>query len=458
MINNEQNLKRFLLVCGDLLVFQAALVVTLTIRHGGWSLTYWQQNAGPFFLLSLIWILVFYIAGLYDLVIHRDSLKLFRVYLEGMIANLAIALGFFYLLPIFGIEPRTILALQFAVALLLGYFWRLGYSKWIVPRFSSSSMFYIGPAEDIQQVDTLLRASSLGYELRYALATSGETCPHETVRWVADARHLADVLKKEPINIVVVGVKPESVPGLKEALYSTLFSSTTIIDRAELEEATTGRIPLSYVSETWFLQHLREGEKAWYETAKRAVDILLAIPFGVLTLLLFPFVTILMKLTMPGPIFYSQTRVGKNGKHFRIWKFRTMLVDSEKNGAQFTPSASSDPRLTWLGKMMRQYRIDELPQIWNVLRGDISLVGPRPERPEFVEPLVERVPYYSLRHLTRPGLTGWAQVTFLTPIASLEDNLKKLQYDLYYIKHRSPLLDFIILLRTIGIILRRQGT
>lgn len=458
MINNDQNLKRVLLILGDLLVFQIALIVTLAIRHGGWSTLRWQQNAWPFFVLSLIWILVFYIAGLYDLAIHRDSLKLFRVYLEGMIANLAIALGFFYLLPIFGIEPRTILALQFAVALLLGYFWRLGYSKWIVPRFTHGSVLYIGPAEDVRLVDALLRASSLGYELRSAFATSGETYPHETVRWIADTGHLRDVLKNERVHIVVIGVKPESVPGLKEALYSTLFTTTSIIDRAELEEATTGRIPLSYVSETWFLQHLREGEKAWYETAKRAADIFLAILFGILTLILFPFVALLMKLTMPGPIFYSQVRVGKNGTHFRIWKFRTMVVDSEKNGAQFTSNSSSDPRLTWLGKIMRQYRIDELPQIWNVLRGDLSLVGPRPERPEFVDPLVERVPYYSLRHLTRPGLTGWAQVKFLTPTASLEDNLKKLQYDLYYIKHRSPLLDFVILLRTIGIILRRQGT
>jgi lipopolysaccharide/colanic/teichoic acid biosynthesis glycosyltransferase len=135
-----------------------------------------------------------------------------------------------------------------------------------------------------------------------------------------------------------------------------------------------------------------------------------------------------------------------------------MDADAEKDGPRFTASTKTDPRLFPLGRLLRQLRIDELPQIWNVLRGDLSFVGPRPERPEFVEPLTERMPYYNLRHLTRPGLTGWAQVRFLTPTSSLEDNLKKLQYDLYYIKHRSLMLDLAILLKTVGIVLRRQGT
>jgi lipopolysaccharide/colanic/teichoic acid biosynthesis glycosyltransferase len=172
----------------------------------------------------------------------------------------------------------------------------------------------------------------------------------------------------------------------------------------------------------------------------------------------FPFIAITTKLSSKGPIIYSQLRVGKNGKTFKIYKFRTMHIDAEKDGARFTADAKTDPRLFAFGRFMRRARIDELPQIWNVLIGDLSLIGPRPERPEFVTPLIERMPYYALRHLTRPGLTGWAQVMFLTPTASLEDNLKKLQYDLYYIKHRSFFLDALILLRTIGIVLRRQGT
>ena len=232
----------------------------------------------------------------------------------------------------------------------------------------------------------------------------------------------------------------------------------TLLDRTALEETITGRIPLEYVSQTWFLEHLRENEKAWYEMAKRIGDILMAIPFGIITLILYPIVALIIKISSPGPVLYSQIRLGKFGKQFRIWKFRTMHVNAEKNGPQFTADAKTDPRLFAAGRVLRRLRIDEFPQIWNVLRGDLSFIGPRPERPEFVEQLTERMPYYSLRHLTRPGLTGWAQVRFLTPTASLEDNLKKLQYDVYYIKHCSPLLDMAILLKTIAIVLRRQGT
>jgi lipopolysaccharide/colanic/teichoic acid biosynthesis glycosyltransferase len=169
-------------------------------------------------------------------------------------------------------------------------------------------------------------------------------------------------------------------------------------------------------------------------------------------------VALAIKLSSPGKIFYSQVRVGRHGANIRIWKFRTMKEDAEKEGPQFSTDVKTDPRITSVGRILRQLRVDELPQIWNVLKGDLSLIGPRPERPEFVEPLLDRMPYYQLRHLTKPGLTGWAQVLFLTPTSSLDDNLKKLQYDLYYIKHRSFLLDAAILLKTIGIVLKRQGT
>ncbi len=447
-----------ILVVGDLAVFQIALVLTITIRFGGFDQKQWDNVAWPFFLVSLIWIIVFFIVGLYDLDASNDPMRLLRDFVEGMIANLGIALAFFYLIPIFGIGPRTILLLQFAVALLLGYFWRIAFTKWISSKFVPGRVLYIGDAEDVREMSTLLNASTLGQELKYALATSGEMFHDGSIDWVQGIGHLRSLLQREMVDAVVMGIKPEDHDDIKSVLYDSLFLPINILDRAEIEEVATGRIPLSHVSETWFLSHIRESEKTWYETGKRLGDITMTIPFGIFTCLLFPFITIAMKITMPGPILYSQIRVGKGGKLFRMWKFRTMIVDSEKNGAQFTANAETDPRLTKLGRLMRQLRIDELPQLWNVLRGEISFIGPRPERPEFVSQLVDRMPYYALRHITRPGLTGWAQVKFLKPISSLDDNLKKLQYDLYYIKHRSPIIDVIILLRTIGIVLRRQGT
>jgi exopolysaccharide biosynthesis polyprenyl glycosylphosphotransferase len=457
MLRNEQRLKSLLLLVGDFVMFELALFVALAIRNAEIDIGVWLVNIIPFTIVILLWIVCFYIAGLYNLMLVREPVRLFRTFLEGMIANLAIAFGFFYLLPFFGLTPRTILFLFFSLSLLLGYAWRLLAGRLVQTYFSGGRVLYVGPAEEMRKVEALLRESALGMRLVGAIATSGETYRHNDIPWLPLADYEA-ILSREHITSVVLGIRPESEPELSKQLYKSLFNSVQILDRAEIEEAATGRIPLSYVTETWFLHHLNEGNKAWYESAKRVSDIALSIPFGLVTILVLPFVAIATKLSSKGPIFYTQVRVGKNGKPFNIIKFRTMHLDAEKDGARFTADAKTDPRLFAFGRFMRRARIDELPQIWNVMKGDLSLIGPRPERPEFVTPLIERMPYYALRHLTRPGLTGWAQVMFLTPTASLEDNLKKLQYDLYYIKHRSFFLDALILLRTIGIVLRRQGT
>jgi exopolysaccharide biosynthesis polyprenyl glycosylphosphotransferase len=458
MIKTEQSAKRLLLIFGDLIALQIALLLTIIIRFGGFDAERWQMNWPAFTTLSFIWVVGFYVAGLYELTLVREPLKLFRTYLEGMIANLAIALAFFYLLPIFGLAPRTILFLFFAMSLLLGYFWRLVANRFIQSTFSKQRLLFVGPAEELRKVDDLLREGSLGIEVVAAIATSGESYRHNNVQWFPNIHSFSQAIKEAQINTVVLSVKPDEIPELCDELYRSLITRIDILDRAEIEEAATGRIPLSHVTQTWFLHHLKESQKAWFETLKRITDIFLAIPLAFVTIVIFPFVALMTKLASPGPVLYSQIRVGKGGKTFQIWKFRSMVVDSEKHGAQFTSDAETDPRLFAFGRFMRRTRIDEFPQVWNVLKGDLSFIGPRPERPEFVAPLVERMPHYALRHLTRPGLTGWAQVKFLKPNTSVEDNLKKLQYDLYYIKNRSLILDALILLKTIGVLLRRQGT
>ncbi len=456
MIQSQQRLKRLILIGGDLLLLEICVPLTLLVRYG--TLRDWSTHTVPFTLIAILWCLGFYIAGLYDLALGQDTLKLFRTYLEGMIANLGIAFAFFYLVPVFGIAPRTNLFLYFAIALLVGYAWRLFFHRFVVGTFERERVLFIGSAQDTKQVYELLRTSSLGADLVAAVATQGQADAHVPIRWIPLEDNLSETIRELSIQAVVLGARLDEEPALTDALYKTLFNQITILDRAELEEATTGRIPLTYVNQSWFLQHLNEAEKAWYELLKRLSDIVISIPFAVLTILFMPFVALTIRLSGRGPIFYSQVRVGRYGKPIVIWKFRTMLLDAEKDGPRFTASTKNDPRVFPVGRLLRQLRIDELPQIWSVLRGDLSLVGPRPERPEFVEPLTARMPYYSLRHVTRPGLTGWAQVRFLTPTSSLEDNLKKLQYDLYYIKHRSLMMDFAILLRTVGIVLRRQGT
>lgn len=452
-------IKKILLLLGDYAVFQIALLMTLLLRYQSVDPTTWSTHAPAFSILAVFWLMTFYILGLYDLRLTRESFAFFRAYLESMIVNLAIALGFFYLVPVFGIAPRTNLILYFACALLLGYAWRLLFNKKIAPSLLRNRVLFVGNDKDASRVHHLLQASGAGFELAAVIETSpGSRFDTGQIVWHADIQRLEHTIREQGIQSVVLGHRPDEIPGLREALYRTLFTPVALIDRATLEETVTGRVPLEYVSETWFLEHLHESDKAWYESVKRLTDIVLAVPFGLLTLIILPIAAAAIKLSSRGPVFYSQIRVGRGGSAIRITKFRSMHADAEKDGPVFTASAKTDPRLFAVGRFMRMLRIDELPQIWNVLRGDLSLIGPRPERPEFVAPLVERMPYYALRHLTRPGLTGWAQVRFLTPTASIEDNLTKLQYDLFYIKNRSLLLDAAILLKTIGIVLKRQGT
>lgn len=449
--------KRLILVLGDLAVYQAALALMLIVRYGSLTERDWQLHAIPFAIVSLLWVVGAYVAGLYDLNQMKNGVKFFRLYLEGMLANLAVAFAFFYLVQIFGIAPRTNLVLYFAFALLLGYGWRLIYNRTIVTTLFKNRLLFIGTSQDAIKVRNLVDSSGFGFELvAIAETTAGERFTDDRLAWYGSIDRLEHILTEQRITTILLGQDPEDVPGLRDALYRTLFQPVTLVDRAALEEATTGRVPLEYVSQTWFLEHLREHEKTWYEGLKRLIDILLAIPFGVVTLLLYPFVALAIKLSSPGPVLYTQTRIGKMGKPFQIWKFRTMRQDAEAQGKPVW-ATKDDPRITKVGKFLRSSRVDELPQILNVFRGDMSLIGPRPERPEFVDELTRQMPYYALRHLTRPGLTGWAQVKF--PYAgTVEDNLHKLQFDLYYIKHRSLLLDLAILLKTVGIVLRRQGT
>lgn len=455
MLNFRIRLKQILLLLGDFLVFQLVVPAMLLVRYGKLTPELYDQHAIPFFFLSLLWLVGYYIAGLYDLRLSRDSLKFFRTYFEGALANLVISLCFFYLVPLFGITPRTNLVLYFVIVLVLNYLWRMVFNYFIAKSIFRTRVVFVGSPEDAMAIDELIKETAPGFELKAVIQTApGTRFDDGSVVWYASTDHIRELTMGNLVDLIVIGHSPEQVPGLQDALYETIFSAVNLMDRAIFEEMASGRIPLEHISQSWFLSHIREAEKIAYESLKRFFDFALAIPIGLVTAVLFPFLAMLVKLSSPGPVLIRQARTGRGGRPFILYKFRSMRQDAEANGLQFTQK--NDQRITKIGKFLRVTHLDELPQIWNVLRGDMSLIGPRPERPEFVVQLTEQMPFYALRHLTRPGVSGWAQVSF--PYASsFEDNLKKLQYDLYYIKHRSLMLDLAILLKTVRIVLKRIG-
>jgi exopolysaccharide biosynthesis polyprenyl glycosylphosphotransferase len=229
-----------------------------------------------------------------------------------------------------------------------------------------------------------------------------------------------------------------------------------IVTGVEAIQSRLGLVPLDLVGQDrWFRQlgAVRPLD-AVHAAAKRGVDIAAAVVLGLLVLPLIPLVALAIRLESPGSVLYSQTRVGLGGRHFRIFKFRSMRQDAERDGARW--AQAGDSRVTKVGRVMRLTRIDELPQLWNVLKGEMTLVGPRPERPEFTATLEQEIPHYGKRLAVKPGLTGWAQVRFRYT-SSVEDTARKLEYDLYYLKHASLLLDLRILVATIGVVLRKAG-
>ena len=230
----------------------------------------------------------------------------------------------------------------------------------------------------------------------------------------------------------------------------------TVRSGGEKIEDLLGRIPLELAQQDPFLARVEQQPviQGGYAIAKRALDILVSFVLGLIVLPTLPLIALAIKLDSPGPIFYSQDRVGLGGRIFRIYKFRTMRQDAERDGAVW--ASEHDPRVTRVGRFMRLTRIDELPQLWNVFRGDMTLVGPRPERPEFTTELAAALPGYNLRHVVKPGLTGWAQVSYRYT-SSIRDTRTKLEYDLYYIKHASLGLDLTILWRTVGVVLGMRG-
>ncbi|ADO84446.1 exopolysaccharide biosynthesis polyprenyl glycosylphosphotransferase [Ilyobacter polytropus] len=224
----------------------------------------------------------------------------------------------------------------------------------------------------------------------------------------------------------------------------------------QYQEEIEKKIDVKNISDKWFLlssgfEILSDG---FEKKVKTIADIGLAIIFGILTLPIMILSSVIIKLESEGPVFYRQKRVGLGGKEFELIKFRSMRADAEKNGPQW--SSENDPRITKFGNFMRKARIDELPQLWNILKGEMSFIGPRPERRIFIDQLERELPYYNMRHLVRPGLTGWAQVMYPYG-SSIEDSLRKLEYDLYYIKHQKIILDILIFFKTIKIVLFGKG-
>jgi exopolysaccharide biosynthesis polyprenyl glycosylphosphotransferase len=292
-----------------------------------------------------------------------------------------------------------------------------------------------------------------GFELAGFLATEHEGCisARPLVGAVDD---VAVAAVRERVDAIVLAA-PTGRLEVLEAIVAMGGRAPALLELSELYERAFGRVPVREINAAWFLRAeagARRSGLAWW---KRAVDLVVSSVAVVVLFPVFVLIGLAIRLGSPGPVLYRQQRVGEHGRRFTMLKFRSMVDDAEQDGLAVW-ACVDDPRITRVGRVLRRFRCDELPQLWNVLRGEMTLVGPRPERPELVSELARAVPYYDSRHLARPGITGWAQV-YAPYGASVDDALRKLSYDLYYLKHCSISTDFGIMLRTASVMIGGRG-
>ncbi len=437
--NRSEPLVLFL---GDILAFLVALYMMLIVRYGGFPQgEIFYAHLAPFAILFVIWAGVFFIAGLYEKHTLILKSKLSSIILNAQVSNSILAVLFFYFIPYFGITPKINLFIYLFFSFCFLYLWRMYGTEALGIRKRQRAIL-IGSGDEMKELRDEVNNNNR-YHLSFLSSVDLDDVDALDVQ-----EELIGRIYAEGITSIVVDLKHEKIGMLLPHLYNLIFSKIRFIDKYKVYEDIFDRVPLSLVQYNWFLENISLSPKMTYDTLKRIMDIGLSIVLLVCSLPLYPLVFLALRFEGKGSIFCRQTRLGKNNAHISLIKFRSMTT------------CDGSGEVTRVGSFLRKTRIDELPQLWNVLKGDLSLIGPRPELPDLARIYEKEVPYYHVRHLLKPGLSGWAQIYHEHHPHHRPDVTEtkvKLSYDLYYIKNRSFLLDIKIALRTLQILLSRKG-
>jgi sugar transferase (PEP-CTERM system associated) len=383
-----------------------------------------------------------------------------------MLFALAIAIGFVcigigllsYAIPKFGVAGKMYyLSILLASVFLL--LWRVAFELYITRYASHENILIVGTGEVARQVgEEVRRRNRLGFHLvGFIDAPPGKGNPlgGGTVDVLGDPAQMDRIIQDHGVDKVVVAITERRGEYPIKEMLALRVNGCQVVEWPGFFEKLSGRIPIDSLAPSFFIFNEGFRKSRVLLSIWRVVSAIVAAVLLVLLLPVFLVVALLIKLDSPGPVIYSQVRVGQKNKPIRIYKFRSMRNDAEKNGDAVW-AVENDPRITRVGHFLRKTRIDELPQLYNVLIGELGFVGPRPERPEFVQQLQTLIPYYALRHTVKPGLTGWAQVMFHYG-STVDESKEKLQYDLFYIKNLSLKLDLLILFHTLKIVLLGRG-
>lgn len=425
------------LLGGDIVLFVVALWLALFVRNVELPSFYlFSQLVRPFVFIFTIWVFVFYIADLYGKHTSIFRRKLPRVIFNAQLANSALTVIFFYFIPYFGVTPKTLLFVDLFFSFFLIFAWR----NLVVPKL------YLNLPEKIYFACSGQETDEIKEEIK--------NNPYYNIT-IANEADLKNI-KGSKITSIVVDLYSKDIDQALKNFYGMIFSGIRFIPITNFYEELFDREPVLAIKEQWFLENISNRPKPIYDGLKRLMDIFVAGSLGVISLVFYPLVFLALKLEDGGTLFISQERIGKDNKMIKAYKFRSM----SNNIVDLSSDDNKTNKVTRVGKFLRKTRIDEVPQLWAIVKGDMSLIGPRPELPSGVGYYNQEIPYYNIRHIIKPGLSGWAQIKQDGEPhhgIDIEGTRDKFSYDLYYIKNRNFWLDLSIGLKTIKILLMSKG-
>jgi exopolysaccharide biosynthesis polyprenyl glycosylphosphotransferase len=442
-IKTQQRKMMLLLLGVDAIILLAAIYASYYIRFGVLIHVLKSQTGASLFTL-FVCLSCFYIFDLYELSggVRRANFAVRFLLAVGLSASVLPLM--FYSLPLWKFSRGTLL---YTVIMFSGVslFWRVLFEGYFMRIIGDNRTVLVGSSGLGGEVAGML-SETPGFNVKSRLDENGP----------ATAEALLHMARNGLVDSITVDLAAAKGAGLLPVLLECKVMKVDIFDMSDMYESLTGKVPVKELDERRLVSEQFSGMRrnVYMSRLKRFSDIGLAAAGLLATFPVSLVSAALVKLTSRGPVFFRQSRVGLNGREFEILKFRSMKMDAEDKGAVW--AMEDDPRVTAVGWFLRKTRVDEIPQMWNVLKGDMSFIGPRPERPEFVSGLNEAIPFYQIRHIVKPGITGWAQINYRYG-ASQEDALKKLQYDLYYIKNLGLMIDLQILFKTVKVILFGAG-
>ena len=454
----ERTRELSILLVGDIFAFSVSLWLTLLVRYFDIpERTLLEAHISPFAILGSIWIFVFYIAGLYDK--HTVFLKslLFSRIVNTQIVNILLAALLFIIVP-FSVAPKTNLFIYLIISTLIISVWRLKLFNYFSPKNKHKALLIADGKEAIELVDEINNNDRYNYSF---VRIIDEKAALHTPDFESKLLSLID---RENIQIIVANPRGEHIERVLPSIFDLAFLRFEFIflDFYKVYEDTFDSVPLSALRYDWFISHVSQSKSIVYDFFKRVFDIVGGMVLAAILCITLPLVFIAMRIEGKGPIFILQKRIGRYNTPVNVYKIRTMRENLTSSSTWTTEDAVSGNDVTKVGNILRKMSLDEFPQCLNIIRGDMSLIGPRNDISGLGARLATEIPYYNIRNFVKPGITGWAQThqqymgDNISP-QSLEESKERLSYDLYYVKNRSFKLDLEITLRTFKTLLSRFG-